>query len=70
MNFFFFDGKKFFKKIPILPNIKIPFAIFIYENTFFMFYHIPLFSVKSAFCLNSTVLFLLIKLKIQHKLEP
>ena len=36
--------------------------IFIYENKLFMFYNVPLFSDKLAFCIKFKASFLLIKL--------
>ena len=57
---------KSFFSISILTNVKISLPIFIYENNFFMFYNVPLFSVKSAFCNTLIAWFLLIKLIIQQ----
>ena len=55
-----------------LPNINISLSIYmkiiniineniIYENNFLMFYNVPLFSVKSVYCINFKTSFLLIK---------
>ena len=52
-----YDGKIHYL-ISILANVKI--------SLFFMFYNVPLFSAKSAFCNNFIASFLLIKLKIQQ----
>ena len=57
---------KSFFSISILTNVKISLPIFIYENNFFMFYNVPLFSVKSSFCNTLIAWFLLIKLIIQQ----
>ena len=57
---------KSFFSISILTKVKISLPIFIYENNFFMFYNVPLFSVKSAFCNTLIAWFLLIKLIIQQ----
>ena len=45
-------------------NILLP--IFTYENNFFIFYNVVLFSVKSANCINFITSFLLTKLIIQQ----
>ena len=53
-----------FFSISISPNLKIYLPIFKYDNQFFMFYNVPLFSVKSAICIKFMASFLLIRLII------
>ena len=45
-----------------LPDVKISEHIFIYENNFFMFCNVTLFSVKPSFFISFVASFLLIKL--------
>ena len=52
-----YDGKIHYLT-SVLPNVKI--------SLFFMFYNVPLFSAKSAFCNNFIDSLLLIKLTTQQ----